>query len=206
MKTWEKFSDFLLIGEWHVHTCYTDGKNSIDEYCQKAVAIGLPLIAFTEHVRKNLDYDFHRFLNDIEIAKEKYDLIILSGCEAKVLPYGELDVSDDILKEIDYPIFAFHSFPKDTDLYFESLKKVLKNKHVNAWAHPGVFLIQNGLELSEDQLIDIFHSMSKLNVLLEINIKYQVPSETWKYLSSKFSVKFVKGGDVHSAEQLFFNI
>ena len=206
MKTWEKYSDFLLKGEWHVHTCYTDGKNSIDEYCQKAVDIGLPLIAFTEHVRKDLDYDFHSFLNDIEIAKEKYNLIILSGCEAKVLPDGKLDVSDDILKEIDYPIFAFHSFPKDIDLYFESLKKVLKNKYVNSWAHPGAFLIKNGLELSEEQLIYIFYVMNKMDVLLEINIKYQVPSETWKNLSSKFGVKFVKGSDVHNVEHLFFNI
>ncbi|KKG29104.1 histidinol phosphatase [Methanosarcina mazei] len=206
MKTWEKYSDFLLKGEWHVHTCYTDGKNNIDEYCQKAVDIGLPLIAFTEHVRKNLDYDFHSFLSDIEIAKEKYDLIILSGCEAKVLPYGELDVSTGVLKEIDYPIFAFHSFPKDTDLYFESLKKVLKNRYMNTWAHPGAFLMKNGLELPEEQLVDIFHSMNKMDVLLEINNKYQVPSDIWKNLSSKLGVKFVKGSDVHNVEHLFFNI
>lgn len=66
MKTWQRYPEFLIKGEWHVHTCYTDGQNTIDECCQKAVEIGIPLIAFTEHVRKNLNYDFHNFLNDIE--------------------------------------------------------------------------------------------------------------------------------------------
>lgn len=202
MKTWEKYSDFLLKGEWHVHTCYTDGKNNIDEYCQKAVDISLPLIAFTEHVRKNLDYDFHSFLNDIEVAKEKYDLIILSGCEAKVLPDGELDVSTDVLKKIDYPIFAFHSFPKDINLYLDSLKKVIKNKYINAWAHPGLFLKKYSFELDNYELNDIFSLMKTENILLEVNAKYSLPLQEWLLLANRLDVKCVKGSDVHSIQQL----
>jgi DNA polymerase (family 10)/putative hydrolase len=85
MKTWKKYVDYLLEGEWHIHTNYTDGKNTVFEYCEKAVEIGIPLLAFTEHVRKELTYDFNQFLNEIEEAREEFDLIILSGCEAKVL-------------------------------------------------------------------------------------------------------------------------
>ena len=72
--------------------------------------MNVPLLAFTEHVRKNLDYDFNDLLDDIEKAREEFDLIILSGVEAKVLADGDLDVEDWILKEVDYSIFAFHSF------------------------------------------------------------------------------------------------
>lgn len=202
MKTWKKYIDYLLEGEWHIHTNYTDGKNTVFEYCEKAVAMDIPLLAFTEHVRKNLNYDFNNFLSDIERAREEFNLIILSGCEAKVLPNGELDVEKWILKEVDYPIFAFHSFPKDIDLYIESLKRVLKNRYVNTWAHPGAFLTKQGFELPEKELIKIFKLMGKQDLLLEINRKYGVPSEKWIRMARKYNVRLVKGSDVHYIEEL----
>lgn len=201
MKTWKKYIDYLLVGEWHIHTSYTDGNNSVFEYCEKAIEVGIPLLTFTEHVRKNLNYDFNSFLNDIEKAREEFDLIILSGCEAKVLPNGELDVEEWILREVDYPIFAFHSFPEDIDIYIESLNSVLRNRYANAWAHPGAFLSRNGLELPERDLIYIFELMGKQDVLLEMNRKYSVPSEKWVSVARDYTVRLVNGNDIHSIEE-----
>ena len=201
-KNWMKYKQYLLDGEWHVHTNYTDGTNSVFELCQEFENLGIPLVAFTEHVRKELTYDFNQFLSDIEKAREEFDLIILSGCEVKVLPNGELDVEEWILRDVDYPIFAFHSFPKDIFLYVESLERVLKNKYVNSWAHPGAFLLRKGLELPEKDLIDIFKLMEKQDVLLEINGKYGVPSEKWMREAKKYNVGFVRGSDVHYIEYL----
>jgi DNA polymerase (family 10)/putative hydrolase len=202
MKTWKKYVDYLLEGEWHIHTNYTDGKNTVFEYCEKAVEIGIPLLAFTEHVRKELTYDFNQFLNEIEEAREEFDLIILSGCEAKVLPSGALDVEEWILREVDYPIFAFHSFPEDVGIYIESLKSVLRNRYVNTWAHPGAFLLRYGLELSEKKLNKIFTLMEEQNVLLEVNKKYKVPLGAWLDVAERYNVKTVTGNDVHSIEDL----
>lgn len=201
-KNWMKYRQYLLDGQWHVHTNYTDGKNSVFELCQEFKNLGIPLVAFTEHVRKELTYDFNQFLEDIEKAREEFDLIILSGCEAKVLPSGELDVEDGILRNVDYPIFAFHSFPEDIDLYTKCLKSVLKNKYVNTWAHPGAFLLRKGLELPEKELIKIFKLMGEQDVLLEINRKYSVPSEKWISMARRYNVRMVKGSDVHSIEDL----
>lgn len=205
MKIWTKYEDLLLKGEWHVHTNYTDGHNSVDDYCKKALDLGIPLIAFTEHVRKNLDYDFSSFLNDIDEAKENYNLIILSGCEAKILPDGSLDVDDNILKVVDYPIFAFHSFPSDLNLYLRSLLKVIKNKYVNTWAHPCAFLQKKNLELCDSELEEIFDCMQKNGVLLEINRKYSLPSKRWIDLAKANNVKFVCGSDVHYLDDLVLN-
>ena len=201
-KNWMKYRQYLLDGEWHVHTNYTDGKNSVFELCLEFKNLGIPLVAFTEHVRKELTYDFNQFLEDIEKAREEFDLIILSGCEAKVLPSGELDVEDWILRDVDYPIFAFHSFPKDIDLYIKCLKNVLKKKYVNTWAHPGAFLLRRGLELPEKELIDIFKLIGKQNVLLEVNKKYNVPHRAWLDIAERYNVKTVKGNDIHSIGDL----
>jgi DNA polymerase (family 10)/putative hydrolase len=202
MKIWKKYIDHLLKGRWHIHTIYTDGKNNVSEYCKRAVELDVPLVAFTEHVRKDLDFDFNDLLNDIEKAKKEFDLIILSGVEAKVLNEGDLDVEDRILKEVDYSIFAFHSFPKDIDLYKRCLEKIIKNDQINTWAHPGLFLEKYGLRLPESELIEIFKLMRKYDVLLEINRKYNLPPRTWLQLAEQYDVQKVVGNDVHCIEDL----
>ena len=89
-----KYANYLYTGQWHIHTNYTDGDNSVDNYCRQAIASKIPLVVFSEHVRRNLNYDFHSWLSEIKQARRKYTgLIILSGCEVKVLETGELDVS-----------------------------------------------------------------------------------------------------------------
>jgi len=202
MKTWKKYSQYLLLGEWHIHTSYTDGENSVDDYCKRAVELGVPLVAFTEHVRRRLSYDFNAYLEDIDRAREQYDLIVLSGCEAKVLPDGTLDVDDSILKQVDYPIFAFHSFPKDIDVYLDALDNVLRNPYVNTWAHPGVFLEKAGLNLPENELSRVFKVLSANEILIELNARYNAPSDAWISLARYCQVDFVRGSDCHCVEEL----
>lgn len=203
MKTWRKYEEYLLTGEWHVHTNYTDGQKSVFEICERARELGIPLLAFTEHVRGELTYDFNEFLSDIDRAREEFpELIILSGIEAKVLPDGSLDVEDEIIKQVDYPIFAFHSFPRNKELYMECLKKAIKNRYVNAWAHPGLFLKRNGLNLKTNKLTEIFNMMKKYNVLLEINRRYSLPEKEWINMASKIGLKTVRGSDIHTIREL----
>ena len=46
MKNWEKYSDHLETGDFHVHTNYTEGSNTVDEMCQQALKNNLTLICF----------------------------------------------------------------------------------------------------------------------------------------------------------------
>jgi putative hydrolase len=199
MKVWREHEDHLLLGEWHIHTSYTDGEGSIFAYCQKAVDLGIPLLAFTEHVRRSPNYDFHAFLRDIDAAQEDFDLIILSGCEAKILPGGELDADDALLGEVDYPVFSFHSFPNDMELRLSSLEAALKNRYVNAWAHP---VTSQGMDFPEDRLREIFDLMRNRDVLFELNEKYGDPAEDRMTLARGRGVSFVRGSDVHFVEDL----
>jgi len=200
MKTWQRYREYLLRGEWHVHTNYTDGKNTVEELCNEAERRHIPLIAFTEHVRKHLKYSFEDLLADIDRARDEHpSLIILSGVEAKVLPDGTLDVSDDIIKTVDYPIFAYHSFPDDTELYFHTLEAVIsKNEYVNAWAHPGLFLAKRGLPGSVIDIGHILNLIKEHNVLLELNHKYNLPFEQWREYAEQRHVALVCGDDIHS--------
>lgn len=199
MKTWKRYKEYLLKGEWHIHTSYTDGENSIAQYCEIARELHIPLIAFTEHVRTKLDYNFSDFLSDIKEARKAFpDITILSGCEAKVSPGGELDASEELLGSIDYPIFAFHSFPDDLDLYINCLKKIIKNSFVCAWAHPGLFLRKHNFGLDNRVLLYILELLKEHDVLLEMNRRYDLPPEHWRDIIKMQKVYEVNGNDVHS--------
>jgi putative hydrolase len=202
MKIWRKYRKFLLSGEWHIHTCYTDGRNSVSDYCKRASDLGIPLVAFTEHVTKNLDYNFDAFIEEIERARDQFDLIILSGCEAKVLPDGNLDVSEEILTRVDYPVFSYHSFPSDSDLYLQTLLNVLNNKYVNSWAHPGALMDIRGIHISDENLGDVFQCMKQNDILLERNQKYGVPNSSWMAMADTYKICLVRGSDCHGIEEM----
>lgn len=198
MKTWKRYERYLHSGEWHVHTSYTDGKNSVGELCEQALSLGIPLIVFTEHVRREMSYDLGRLLEDIDDARSEYPgLIILSGAEAKVLPDGRLDAGDSVLDRVDYPAFSFHSFPKDRSLYLRCLSQALEHERVNAWCHPCEFLRRHGIALSDEELGAIFDLMARKDVLLEINGKHRLPEKNWLKRARDAGVRTVIGSDVH---------
>ena len=186
-----------------MHTSFTDGKNTVFEICREAAMLNTPLIAFTEHVRRELTYDFNRYLEEIEKARNSFpEIIILSGIEAKVLPGGELDVEPEIIKLVDYKLFAFHSFPPDKQLYIYSLEKVVSKYPVDGWAHPGLFLHRNNIVLSPEEIESILKVLKNIDILIEINSKYRMPPKEWIKKAVKLGLNFVNGNDIHSVNDL----
>jgi putative hydrolase len=207
MKTWKKFQQFLSAGEWHIHTTFTDGSDSIETYCKQAEEMGIPLLAFTEHVRKKPEYDFNQYLTRIDMARENFDLIILSGCEVKILTDGCLDVDDLILSTVDHPIFAYHSFPADDKLLVDSLECVLKDYWIAAWAHPLTWLEKWRTFNSKNDWEWIFELMKYGQVAFELNMKYPLDKyPDFLSLAKKSGVGFVRGSDVHSCNNLCSNL
>jgi DNA polymerase (family 10)/putative hydrolase len=104
-----------LTWNYHGHTSYTDGLHTIDEiarYCDKR---GIEEIAVTEHVRTELTYDFDRYLSDIKKAGENFRVRIISGVEAKILPDGTLDCTDEVRKKVDIVIGSVHGLGRMTE-------------------------------------------------------------------------------------------
>lgn len=202
-KNWMKYGQHLLNGQWHVHTNYVDGENSVDEYCKGAVELRIPLIAFTEHVRRELTYNYQDLAEEIRTARKNYsELIILTGCEAKVLKDGSLDVSEDILRQSEIVLMAFHSFPRSKEKYVNALKTALSNSRVDIWAHPGLFLRNKDISLSDEELENIFSIAKNKNVLIELNEKYDLPPRGWIEIGKKKGINFVRGSDAHSVRDL----
>ena len=205
MNLWKNYKNHVKYGDFHVHTNYTDGKNTVLEYCQKARKNNLKLIAFTEHVRKNLTYNYNDFLSDIFQAKSEFgDLKILSGCEAKVLNVnGELDTPEKVLEQSEIVIGVFHSFKyKDKKNYLAALEAMLRNPIIDIWGHPTLFAEKHNIKLEENELKEIIDVCIENDVLIERNLKYNLPNVNFIKLAINRGAKFIIGSDAHSINEL----
>lgn len=194
-----------LRGDFHTHTCYSDGSDTIDAYCQRARINGLTHIAFTEHVRKKLSYNFNDYLSEIAAAREQYpDLTIFAGCETKVLDTsGNLDVQGSVTDSCDLVTAVFHSFPcSDKETYLKALKAMLVNPVVDIWGHPTLFAKKHGLQLNRDEIVDIVETCVRSGIIIEINLKYHLPDLDFLKIARKRGAKFVFGSDAHAVDEL----
>src|SRR5206468_12961345 len=105
-----------IQGDVHMHTVETDGKNTIEEMAEAARERGYKYMAITDH-SKNLAFanglDDKRAMEHIhrirEAAKKIEGITVFAGVEVDILAEGDLDLSDDVLAQMDIVIASVHS-------------------------------------------------------------------------------------------------
>lgn len=203
MKRWLPYREHLHTGDWQVHTTWSDGTSSIFDYCAEAKRRGLNLVAFTEHVRRTLQYDFWAYVREVEEARQHFtDLILLAGCEAKVLnTAGDLDAPPEVLEGCDLVLAAFHSFHPPED-YIEAVETMLCNPKVDGWAHPTLYAKKHGIALDDKQENRLVQLCIDHEVLIEFNSKHQVPSASLREKIIASRAPFIYGSDAHCVSEL----
>jgi DNA polymerase (family X) len=133
-----------LQGDVHMHTVETDGKNTIEEMAEAAMARGYKYMAITDH-SKNLAFanglDDKRAVAHIEKIREVNAKIegikIFAGIEVDILADGDLDLSDDVLAQMDLVIASVHSvFNQEPEKMTERLLKAIENPNTSILGHP----------------------------------------------------------------------
>jgi len=133
-----------LKGDVHMHTVETDGKNTIEEMAEAARAHGYQYMAITDH-SKNLAFanglDDKRAVEHIqrirEAGKHIDGITIFAGIEVDILADGDLDLSDDVLAQMDLVIASVHSvFNQEPAKMTERLLKAVENPNTSIIGHP----------------------------------------------------------------------
>ena len=133
-----------IQGDVHMHTVETDGRNTIEEMAEAAKARGYKYMAITDH-SKNLAFanglDDKRAVAHIarirEAGKQIDSIIIFAGIEVDILADGDLDLSDDVLAQMDLVIASVHSvFNQDSAKMTERLLKAIENPNTSIIGHP----------------------------------------------------------------------
>lgn len=165
-----------LQGDVHMHTVETDGRNTIEEMAEAAKARGYKYMAITDH-SKNLAFanglDDARAVAHVKKIREANDKIggirIFAGIEVDILADGDLDLSDDVLAQMDIVIASVHSaFNQEPPKMTERLLKAIGNPNVSLIGHP-TGRIQLRRDAYQFDMDAVLTTAAKNKVAMELN-------------------------------------
>lgn len=130
-----------IRGHLHLHTEWSDGRDSIEEMVQTAIRLGFEYIAVTDHsphsaATRNLSAEgVNRQADEIAELRGRYSQIaILHGCEVDILPDGRLDFHDNVLERLNIVLASLH------ERAGHSPEQLLR-RYLGAMHHPLVTMI-----------------------------------------------------------------
>ncbi len=187
----------------HIHSIYSDGSARVEEIARKAKEMGLRVIAIVDHSvehRLGLDEKKARMRqNEIEEAKDRFDIEILSGVECGILPEGEIQLPDF---EFDIVIASIHDF-LSVDEYYHRMEMCLKRfgdvVDVIGHLHSERFGFAGRDFVRDVELIDL---MLETDTALEINTTHMAPPLDFLEMCASKPIRYSIGSDAHTLERV----
>jgi DNA polymerase (family X) len=205
-----------IRGDLHMHTDATDGRDSIRQMAEAALARGLSYIAITDH-SKNLamtnGLDDVRALAHIQRIREadaelqqQYDgrIRVLPGIEVDILADGALDLDDSTLAQMDIVVASVHShFVQPLEEMTARVLRALENPHVRILGHPTgrKVLSREAYAINIDSIL---RRAAELGVAVEHNASPARSdlNDLNLRLAKEHGCKIVVDTDAHATEEL----
>ena len=165
-----------LKGDLHVHTDYTDGRNSLREMALAAKQLGYEYMAVTEHsarLKIAAGLDAPKLLKQMEevdrLNEQLKGITILKGIEVEILEDGRLDLADNVLAKLDLVVGTIHQqFGLSIQKQTERILRAMDHPHFTFLAHPTGRLI-NEREPYEVDMVQVIHKARQRRCYLELN-------------------------------------
>ena len=169
-----------LRGDLHTHTTESDGKGTIEEMAEAAMAMGYGYLAITDH-SKSLTVahglDEKRLLKQIKkidaynekLRKGRKRFRLLKGAEVDILPDGTLDHPAELLSKLDCVVGAVHSaFNMGEEAMTARIIKAISSGSIDILAHPTGRLIGARPPYPLD-MERVMREAARMGVAMEIN-------------------------------------
>jgi DNA polymerase (family 10) len=204
-----KLIDLMDIkGDFHVHSNYSDGRNTIAEMAVAAEERGYEYLVITDHsqslkvARGLTKTDLKTKKAEIDQLTQKFKIKILFGTEVDILADGSIDYENEVLKEFDFVIAAIHTrFSQDNT---ERILRAMDNPYVCAIGH----LSGRWIGMREAYPLDydrIFAKAAQTKTLIEINaqpVRLDL-RDIYMRKAKEYGVMFYIGTDAHTINDLW---
>jgi DNA polymerase (family 10) len=122
-------------GDLHTHSHWSaDGKSTLEEMLEAAVACGYEYYAVTDHSHYLREGRLQEQLEEIERLRARFpELLILAGVEANIRASGEVDVPEEDLKLLDWVVASVHHAPESRPT--ERVLEAMANPYVDCIGH-----------------------------------------------------------------------
>jgi len=201
-----------IKGDLHVHSKWSDGSSSIEEIAKMAQKRGYQYVAICDHSKSlkiTHGLDETRLLRQIEeidrLNEKLKGLQILKGTEVDILSDGRLDLSDNVLKRLDFVVAAIHSgFKQDKAKMTKRIVKALENPYVHFLAHPSGRLL-GSRDPYEVDMDEIMEAAKRYGKALEINAYFERLDldDLHCRKAKEMGIKVAIGTDAHHLDQLW---
>jgi DNA polymerase (family 10) len=130
-----------IRGDLHMHSTWSDGRDSIQHMVLAAKQLGYEYVAITDHSERA--YASRKLLAlEVPIQREEIDMLrsritgieILHGIEVEIMPDGSLDFDDSLLEGFDIVLASLHDHREDD-------RTRLTERYLRAMEHPLVNII-----------------------------------------------------------------
>ncbi|HBI25695.1 MAG: PHP domain protein [Candidatus Wolfebacteria bacterium GW2011_GWC2_39_22] len=169
-----------IKGDLQIQTNWSDGANTIEEYVDAAMRLGLEYIVITDHTKRLTvanGLDETRLLEQMKaidgvnakLKKEGRKFTVLKGSEVDILKDGTLDIADEVLKQLDVVGASVHSyFNLSREAQTKRIIAAMENPHVDIIFHPTGRVINRrpAYDIDIDAIID---AAKRTKTVLEIN-------------------------------------
>ncbi len=208
-------------GDYHTHSRYSDGQESVKRIADAARQRGLAEVAVTDHGPnvvvsgvKNLDC-YYRVLEEIH-GLEIPGVRVLAGAEANIIDLeGKLDIPPAVYEQLDVLICGLHPYSIPANIrdgyrlfgrnHLRHLGPGWRQKAVEANTRATVAALENnpvdilshpGLFFEVD-IEEVSRACVRENVLFEINCGHHHPELEDVKIAFKAGVTFIISSDAH---------
>jgi DNA polymerase (family 10) len=200
-----------LMGDLHMHTTVTDGRDDLETMAAAAHVLGHRYIAITDHSRALAmanGLDEHRALEHaarVRALNGRFDgLTLLAGIECDILSDGGLDLADDCLAQLDFVVASVHSqLGQEPAQMTDRVLRALECRWVDVLGHPTgrLLLKREPVRIDMDAVVS---AAARHSVAMEINCQVDRLdlNESNARLARERGVRLVVSTDAHSATAL----
>jgi DNA polymerase (family X) len=200
--------DFTQVrGDLHVHTTWSDGRQSVNDVAEVGDRLGYEYIAITDHSSRLNSNALERQRLEIERANRNHTCQILAGSEVDIRSDGKLGLPNPVLGDLDLVIASVHSgFGQDEDVLTRRIITAMENEHVDIIGHPTGRLLGYRPPYSID-LMRVIARAAETETALEINASPHRLDLDDIYIrrAKEKGVKLAVGTDSHRRDE-FSNI
>lgn len=217
----------ILSADYHTHTPYSHGKNTVLENARAAKKLDLKEIAITDHGFNHLLFGLKRKkLSDLrrecEEAEKLTGVKVLMGMESNLISLdGDTDMGRDDLQYFDIFLCGIHEvlkFRKLSDMYNLMMrnytaykfgkkpsKKVIENTtkaYINAIKNNPIDILTHINYKCYCNLEEVAKCCADYGTYIEINTKKRHISAEELNLMASTGVRFVIDSDAHSSDRV----
>lgn len=216
-----------LTADYHTHTPYSHGKNTVLENTNAAKKLGLKEIGITDHGFNHLLFGLKRkrlpdLRKEIEEAEKLTGVHVLMGMESNLISVdGKTDMKEDDLQYFDLYLCGIHEvlkYQSFSDMYHIMLQnywfyklgkkppqKVIDNTtkaYINAIKKNPIDILTHINYKCCCDLKEVAKCCAEYGTYIEINTKKRHISAEELNLMTTTGVKFIVDSDAHSADRV----